>query len=497
MAYRKWDDWASQLPAVWNFLQEDKIKAEESKSAKTWYVLAAEMKDDKLSLSGDFQSLEKEVYAALEAMDWDVSQGTVSVVVAAKKFVVAAVSKLDVMAKSKSRDFGINVSEFLAAKKADYDVSFAKYDALSTEDVLHGFLVALDQGGQWFTKDNVKLPSAIYVASLDKDTLVHTKVWAEAKLFCKFLQDGPANVMNPQTIPQIVNDIFKSSPVSVETMGLKDIEKEKMWSMLSVSDGSDIEPHVVTVHIKGEDSSKKVALIGKGVTFDSGGINIKTAMLEDMKFDMSGSAAVLGAAYYFSKVKPKCDVICSVGLSENMLNGLSSKPGDVVKTKKGKTVEIINTDAEGRLVLVDVMAYIQEKHKPTKMVDIATLTGAVIFGLGHAGSAVVSNKPEVANQLIEDAKAYGEPLWQLPIFPELRSSLKSHIADLTNLAPRMTGAGTVTAGIFLSNFVDTEEMDWIHVDIAGTAWNCSATGYHKKGGSAFGMATLIAAVEKN
>ena len=142
------------------------------------------------------------------------------------------------------------------------------------------------------------------------------------------------------------------------------------------------------------------------------------------------------------------------------------------------------------------MAYIQEKYKPTKMVDIATLTGAVIFGLGHAGSAVVSNKPAAASKLIEDAKKYGEPLWQLPIFPELKSSLKSHIADLTNLAPRMTGAGTVTAAIFLSNFVDTEEMDWIHVDIAGTAWNCSATGYHSKGGSAFGLATLIAAVEE-
>ena len=205
--------------------------------------------------------MEKEVYAALEAMDWDVSQGTVSVVLGSKKFVVAAVSKLDVMAKSKSRDFGMNVSEFLAAKKADYDVSFAKYYALTTEDVLHGFLVALDQGGQWFTKDNVKLPSTIYVPSLNKDTLLHTKVWAEAKLFCKFLQDGPANVMNPQTIPQIVNDMFKSSPVSVETMGLKDIAKEKMWSMLSVSDGSDIEPHVVTVHIKGEDSSKKRSLL--------------------------------------------------------------------------------------------------------------------------------------------------------------------------------------------------------------------------------------------
>ena len=127
--------------------------------------------------------------------------------------------------------------------------------------------------------------------------------------------------MNPQTIPQIVGDMFKSSPVSVETMGTqRNCKRKKMWSMLSVSDGSDIEPHVVTVHIKGEDSSKKVALIGKGVTFDSGGINIKTAMLEDMKFDMSGSAAVLAAAYYFSKVKPKCDVI-SVGLSENMING--------------------------------------------------------------------------------------------------------------------------------------------------------------------------------
>ena len=425
MAYRKWDDWASQLPSIWNFLQKDNIKNEESSCETTWHVLAAQTKDKQLSLSGDFKSIEKDIYAALKAMDWDASQSTVALVLGDKKFVVASVSTLDVLAKSKSRDFGMKIADFIAAKKADYKLSFASYDSLTTEDVLHGFLVALDQGGQWVTDNKVKLPEAVFVPTLDKDTIQHTKVWAESKLFCKFLQDGPANVMNPQTIPQIVGDIFKSSAVSVETMGLKEIKREKMWSMLSVSDGSDIEPHVVTVHIKGEDSSKKVALIGKGVTFDSGGINIKTAMLEDMKFDMSGSAAVLAAAYYFSKVKPKHDVICSVGLSENMINGLSSKPGDVVKTKKGKTVEIINTDAEGRLVLVDVMAYIQEKYKPTKMVDIATLTGAVIFGLGHAGSAVVSNKPKAANQLVEDAKAYGEPLWQLPIFPELKSSLKS------------------------------------------------------------------------
>ena len=496
MAYRKWDDWKDQLPAIWSFLQSNKIEIKDSDKTNTWHAIAAKVEDDKLELSGDFKSKQKELMDALTAQDWSAKEGPCFVVVDGLKFVVAAVCSLDVLEKSKSRQFGIDLAEALQKKSSDYSLQLSDYDGLLTADVLHGVLVGFDSGKLWATKNETKLPEHVFVPNITKQELEHSVVWAESKLFCKFLQDGPANTINPQTVAQIAQDLFSSTDAAVEIMGLKEIEKEHMWSMLSVSDGSDIEPHVVTVHVKGKDSSKKVALIGKGVTFDSGGINLKLAMLEDMKFDMSGSAAVLAAAYYFTKVQPQYDVICSVGLTENLINGLSSKPGDVVKTKKGKTVEIINTDAEGRLVLVDVMAYIQEKYKPTKMVDIATLTGAVIFGLGHAGSAVVSNKAHVAEKQIEAAKKYGEPLWQLPMFPELNSSLKSHIADLTNLAPKMTGAGTVTAAIFLSNFVDTEEMDWVHIDIAGTAWNCSATGYHKKAGSGFGLASLIAAVEE-
>jgi leucyl aminopeptidase len=269
-----------------------------------------------------------------------------------------------------------------------------------------------------------------------------------------------------------------------------------MGSFLSVAHGSDTDPKLVAIKIAGQNPSKTVALVGKGVTFDAGGINIKpSAGLEEMKFDMSGAAAVLGAAHYFTAVKPPVNVVCALGAVENLLGPHATKPGDVVKAYNGKTIEILNTDAEGRLVLADVLSYVTEKYNPDLVIDIATLTGAVIFGLGHAGAGVMTKEQKTADFLKLVSERVCEPMWQLPLRPELESEVSSQLADYKNIAKASVKAGPIMGALFLREFVKDHRCEWAHLDVAGTAWSCSATGYHTGGGSGYGVRAMIGAAE--
>jgi leucyl aminopeptidase len=213
--------------------------------------------------------------------------------------------------------------------------------------------------------------------------------------------------------------------------------------------------------------------------------------MEEMKFDMSGGAAVLGAAMTLAKLRPPTKVVCVIAASENMPSGSATKPGDVVRAMNGKTIEVLNTDAEGRLVLADALAYVVADYKPNLVLDIATLTGAVLQGLGTVGAAVVSNDQATADYVIRTAQAWGEPLWQLPLWPELKKEVKGDIADLRNIAKGNVKAGTIIGAAFLREFVG--DTKWAHLDIAGTAWNTLAIGYPQSQGSAFGLRSLVAA----
>lgn len=278
-----------------------------------------------------------------------------------------------------------------------------------------------------------------------------------------------------------------------QILNKEQIAKLGMGSFISVSNGSNFEPRLIRIEIDGRDSSKTVALVGKGLTFDSGGTSLKPALgMGEMKYDMSGGAAVLATAHYLAKNKPATNVVCLIGAVEkNILSAGATRPSDVVKSMSGKTIEILNTDAEGRLVLCDVMHYARTEFKPALMIDIATLTGAVLYALGHAGAGLMVNDQKAADYVSKVARDVGEPLWQLPMWPELEKEVKSEVADLANIAKPSVLAGTILAATFLREFAG--DTPWAHVDIAGTAVGCAATGYPSGGASAYGVRLLAGA----
>jgi leucyl aminopeptidase len=218
--------------------------------------------------------------------------------------------------------------------------------------------------------------------------------------------------------------------------------------------------------------------VGKGVTFDSGGISIKpSAKMEEMKYDMSGAAAVLGAMQAVARLRPRVNVVALVPATENLPSGRATKPGDVLRMYAGKTVEVINTDAEGRLILADALAYGRERHAPRAMLDAATLTGAVVMALGHHAIGVMGTDDAVVDAVLEAGERTGERGWRLPLWDPYRKQLDSEVADLKNVGGRPAGA--VTAGRFLREFV--EDVPWAHLDIAGTAWKDEPAAYLRKG----------------
>ncbi|MEM9750018.1 MAG: leucyl aminopeptidase, partial [Pseudomonadota bacterium] len=301
------------------------------------------------------------------------------------------------------------------------------------------------------------------------------------------LVSEPANVLHPVEFAarcQTLSDLG----VKVETLGEKRMEKLGMGALLGVGRGSEIESKLVVMEWRGGKSSEApVALIGKGVTFDTGGISIKPAAgMEAMKWDMGGAGAVVGAMAALAGRKAPVNVVGAVGLVENMPDGRAQRPGDVVTTMSGQTVEVLNTDAEGRLVLCDVMHYIQNRHKPRAMVDLATLTGAIIISLAHEYAGLFTPDDDIAEQLTSAGQDEAEPVWRMPMGPAYDKMLESPIADMKNIGGR--AGGSITAAQFLKRFV--KDTPWAHLDIAGVAWADKESATTPKGGSGYGVRLL-------
>jgi leucyl aminopeptidase len=281
------------------------------------------------------------------------------------------------------------------------------------------------------------------------------------------LGNTPANICNPNFLAKEAKKIAKIQPkLTVTVLKESDMETLKMGSLLSVSAGS-VEPaNLIIVKYKGTKSNTKpIVLVGKAVTFDSGGISLKPGRgMDEMKFDMCGGAAVLGVMNAVSEANLPVNVIGVVPAVENMPAGNATKPGDVVTSMSGQTIEVLNTDAEGRLILCDALTYV-DKFKPDTVIDIATLTGAVIGALGKITSGLLSNNDELAAQLLSSGESSGDRAWRLPLWEEYDKQLKSNFADMANIGGE---AGTITAACFLSRF--TKKYKWAHLDVAGTAW---------------------------
>ena len=321
---------------------------------------------------------------------------------------------------------------------------------------------------------------------------------ADGVFFTRDLVSEPSNVLYPETLAAEAKKLAKLG-VKVEVLGEARMRKLGMGALLGVGQGSIRESKMVVMRWNGKKGKAKsdapVAFVGKGVTFDTGGISIKpSGGMEDMKWDMGGSGVVIGLMKALAGRKANANVVGVVGLVENMPSGAAQRPGDIVTSMSGQTIEVLNTDAEGRLVLADALWYTKERFKPKFMVDLATLTGAIIICLGNEKAGMFSNDDKLSGQLSDAGEAVGESVWRLPMGDNYDKMLNCDAADMKNISGGR-GAGSITAAQFLKRFVD--KTPWAHLDIAGVTWSNKASAVAPKGGTAFGVRLLDRLVADN
>ena len=310
--------------------------------------------------------------------------------------------------------------------------------------------------------------------------------------FARELVAAPPNILTPLEMSIQAFNIAKNHDLEVKILDKKDCEDLSMGAYLAVAKGSDLEPKFIHLIYKANDKvRKKIALVGKGLTFDSGGYNLKVgagSQIDMMKYDMGGSAAVLGTAKAIGAIKPKgLEIHFIVASCENMINGSAFHPGDVITASNGKTIEINNTDAEGRLTLADALTYASNLN-PDTIIDLATLTGACVIALGGDLAGLWSNDNQLADDLLKAASEVKEGMWRMPMQRSYKEGLKSHIADMKNTGPR--GGGSITAALFLEEFFN-ENINWAHIDIAGTCWTDKNKGLNPSGATGYGVRTLV------
>ena len=325
------------------------------------------------------------------------------------------------------------------------------------------------------------------------------RLYAEATNYARDLVNEPSNILTPRHLAEEAIALAKKYGMQADVLGPDRMRENGMNALLGVGKGSNEPPQLCVVRYQGGDSrSPTVALVGKGLTFDAGGISLKEPDgMHYMKTDMAGGAAVLGAMKIIGELKPKTNVLGIVAAAENMPGGGAQKPGDIVKAFNGKTIEVLDTDAEGRLVLADAISYARHLGA-THLVDIATLTGSCIVALGEITTGAMTNDENWAAQVLKAAKFAGEKMWLLPTFQDYRELIESEIADITNIARRKVAhsnvrpAGTIVGAMFLREFA--EDTPWVHLDIAGTAWNSRKLEYSAVGPTGVGVRTLATLV---
>lgn len=345
------------------------------------------------------------------------------------------------------------------------------------------------------TKTNLKSVSIITDAHTASAKLFKTyEAVAQGVFLARDLVNEPPNTLYPENYVKRIKEEFKPLDVEIEVLNENKMKKMGFGALLAVGQGSEKESQVVIMKWNGGKKTKNaktpIAFVGKGVTFDTGGISIKpSADMDLMKMDMGGSAAVVGAIKALALRKAKVNAVGIIGLVENMPSDRAYRPGDIIKSHAGKTIEVLNTDAEGRLVLADLLTYIQKTHKPEVIIDLATLTGAIMVGLGFEYCGAFANDNDLWSGLDEASKHAGEKFWRMPLDEAYRKEMESDVADLKNLGSLGRYGGACSAAGFLEHFIE-EGTTWAHIDIAGTAWWKSSKPTTPKGGTGFGVRTL-------
>lgn len=320
-----------------------------------------------------------------------------------------------------------------------------------------------------------------------RDGIEAARITAAGTTLARDLSNAPGNALPPRELASAARKMAGENGLKCHILTRKDIQKEGMGALIAVNAGSEEPPRfIVLEHGEPAEGRDTLVFIGKGITFDSGGISIKpSGGMEDMKHDMSGAAAVIGAMRSIAMLDPPLHVVGLVPAAENLPDGRALKPGDVITALSGKTIEVINTDAEGRLVLADALGY-AERYRPAAVIDLATLTGACVVALGHAASGMMGNDGPLQDRVRAAGEATGERVWPLPLWKDYHDLIESHVADVKNTGGRWGGA--LTAGAFLEQFID---RPWVHLDIAGTAYTESSKPYCPRGATGVGVRLLV------
>lgn len=400
----------------------------------------------------------------------------------AKKILVVGLGKKDEFTPNKSRELSAKVVKKLAslkAKTATFDLpcqGLEKY-------IVEGALIGEYKFDKYKSDKKPNTLETIYLSGNELKILLGVKL-AEAMKFARDLANEPAEYATPSKLAEIA----ESFGLETKIYDKKAIEEMKMGAFLAVGKGSTQEPKFIHLKYTCQNPQKKIAIIGKGITFDSGGLDIKPASsMLTMKDDMSGAACVLGLMSKIKEFTPNIEVHGIIAACENMPGCSAYKPGDILTAKNGKTIEVDNTDAEGRLTLADALCYASELEVD-EIIDVATLTGACMVALGTQAAGIMGNDQKLIDSLIKTAETAGERYWQLPMYEEYKDSLKSDIADMKNTGSRWGGAST--AGLFLKNFVK-EDKKWAHIDIAGVAFLDSPQKEFIKGATGAGVRALL------
>src|SRR5437870_2082681 len=397
-------------------------------------------------------------------------------------------------------------ARFLRSKSAKSIAIVPRSDANpenAAQIAIQGAIMGLFEPDKYRTKEKEERELARIVVLIDgadekalQRAVERGRIVGESVNFTRDLANEPGAFMTPTILADRAKEVAKNFGMSVDVLDQKQMEKLGMGSLLGVARGSDEPPKLIVLKYEPRNAPKDakgelLALVGKGITFDSGGISIKPGEnMELMKYDMTGAATVVGVMRAIAQLKPSIPVLGVAPCSENLPSGKATKPGDVLRAMTGKTIEVINTDAEGRLVLADAIAY-AKKLGATRIIDMATLTGAVSIALGDVNTGILGTDQSLIDGVIEAGKEVGERFWQLPLDKEYSNQIKSDIADIKNTGGKKAGA--ITAAAFLKEFVD--DTPWAHLDIAGTAWGDPATPFRAKGPTGIAVRTLIEFIE--
>ncbi|MDR1561285.1 MAG: leucyl aminopeptidase [Holosporaceae bacterium] len=347
---------------------------------------------------------------------------------------------------------------------------------------------------------DIKLQSVSVLTSapqIAENCFLELQKIAEGIFLTRTVVSEPANVIYPESLAEIAKNELSSLGVKVDILNQTDMKKLEMNALLGVAQGSSNEPKLVVLHWNGGNSSEKpIAFVGKGVTFDSGGISLKPGDgMHEMRCDMAGSGTVLGLLKAVALNKLPINVVGVMALVENMPSGTAQRPGDIVKSMSGQTIEVLNTDAEGRLVLADALWYTQSKFSPKVMIDLATLTGAIVVALGHEFAGLFSNNDDLADKIIESSIKIGEKVWRLPLTKHFDKGIDSDRADMQNIGKPSVRGGSITAAQFLKRFVNN--VDWAHIDIAGVESTSDDLFICAKGATGFGVHLLYHFLREN